>query len=96
MGKEATWNSLRPALARAWEGWNLMHGQEAEWEALDRALFDRHPRLYRNYQGGPTPAMLHGGALASMMELVKTHARTWGKVITRRDLEHCLQRPDQG
>jgi hypothetical protein len=91
VGKEAMWNDLHPALVRAWDGWNLMHGFDAGWEALDRALFDQQPRLYRHYQSGPTPAMLHGGDLAALASLAESHARKWGKTLARRDLEHCLQ-----
>ena len=85
------WEELRPALEKAWEGWDLLHGFDAGWEAQERALFEKNPRLYRDYKTGHTPAMQHGAARSALLDYLGAYFQKWGKAVTLRDLEDYLQ-----
>ena len=89
---ETLWGELLPALARAWDAYEQLHGIPASaWPEQERALFGLRPGLYREYTAGLTPAMERGSARAELIDQISIYARRFGQAALRDDLEGYLQ-----
>ena len=97
MDKEALWKTVLPALERAWEAYEQLHGIPASaWMDQERDLFKLAPRLYRDYRNGLTPAQEHGAARTDLRDQVGAYCKTWGVAVTRKDLQDYLQASTKG